>query len=1043
MNSVSPGSRSCLMNHVHLHSRASRWSVTVGRALLLVFLLASLGAAHSNEDATQPNEPKRVLILMQEDLSWPVFRAIDENARTTLRAGSPEGILIFSEAMDLTHFPDPMSQAQKKTWIQKKYAELKLDLVIGVGDVPTDLFPSVPLVYLSVAPQSKPAGRLGANRDAAGIWIQLGAGKTIEAARRIQPDARQVVVVVGSSPTESLLLDQVRKQMAGYSQQLQIIYLTDLGFSEILKRVEPLGPESVVLFVAFTRDRDGRPIISADAIGKIAAVSGAPVYALFDPAIGSGAVGGYVTRFNEVGKQAAELGLQLLAGQHPQDQVARSGYVFDWRQLQRWKLSPSALPVGSILLNRQPTAWETYRRYILGAILLFLGETLLIVALLWQRARKRKYQQSLVNQIAFESMLADLSTTFINLPEEEIGATIENSFERIAEFLKIDRITLYEYSPATAEFTVTFSWHRHEIQPAPSVIPANKLPWLTERLLHGEVVSIYGPESLPDESSAEREHVRSLAAVSVAVVPLKAGEHFFGAISFTSMRRRVLWTESLVGQLKLLAEIFSNALMRKRAQEVRFRHTAIVESSDDAIISKNLDGIILSWNASAERIFGFSEAEAVGQPMTIIIPNELHQEEDDILHRSRAGERMDHYETIRLTKDRKKLNVLLTVFPVRDSKGVIVGACKIARDITGQKWAEQVLRKSEEQFRLFMDHSPAVAWMKDEQGHYIYVSEAYQRQLGVGLEDRQGKTDFEVYPWVIAEQLTKNDQLALAAGHAIEVIEESMGPGGEPRTWLTYKFPFQDAAGQNFVGGIGIDITERKKAEETLHDLTGRLIAAQEEERARIARELHDDFSQRLALLGIGLGQLWKKLPASAVEDRASVLEMLAATREVSTDLHTLSHQLHSSRLEHVGLVSALHGLCKELSEKYKMQIHFTDHESPVTIPKDVALCLFRVAQEGLTNVIKHSRMKEAEVEIGEKEGRLWLRISDRGKGFDPEIKKPGVGIGLVGMSERLRLVGGRLLVKSGPNRGTEILAEVPLAVSAKEEDAKTQTAGI
>jgi PAS domain S-box-containing protein len=366
----------------------------------------------------------------------------------------------------------------------------------------------------------------------------------------------------------------------------------------------------------------------------------------------------------------------------------------------------------------------------------------------------------------------------------------------------------------------------------------------------------------------------------------------------------------------------------------------------------------------------------------------------------------------------------------------------IVRDVTEQKRAEQGLRKSEERFRLFMSHSPAVAWMKDEHGHYIYMNETYLKHFGIQPADRQGKTDFDVYPRVIAERLRENDETALAVGHPIKVTEDSIGPDGEPCTWLAYKFPFEDTSGQIFVGGIGIDISERKKAREALQALTGRLIDAQEQERARISRELHDDFSQRLALLGIGLGQLWKQLPAGAVEARERVLEMLRGTKSLSSDLHTLSHELHSSRLEHVGLASALQGLCREMSEKYKIEVHLSDSGLRLDMPKDVALCLFRVAQEALGNVVKHSKAKSAQVAVGANATNIWLRISDAGRGFDPDLHNAHAGIGLIGMRERLRLVGGTLVVKSEPERGTEILAEVPLAASEKKDQARIKSAG-
>jgi PAS domain S-box-containing protein len=1035
MTTLSPRVGTEKVSQVQRCAHASRWTAAIVAAFLTLALLAPFVAAQSGE-------PKRVLIVMQEDVTFPVFRLIDENVRATLSRGLPGGVLIFSEHMDLFHFPDPMSQAQKKTWVQKKYASSKLDLVIAVGEVPTDMFPTVPLVYLHVELQDKLPSRPESQKTAASVWVELGAAKTIEVARRFQPNARQVVVVVGSSPAESLLLAQVRKQLADYSPQLQIIYLTNLGFSDILKSVETLGPESVVLFIALTRDGDGRLFIAADAIRKIAAVSGAPVYAIFDAAIGSGAVGGYVTRFGEVGKQAGETGLQFLAGKHPNDAIARNDYLFDWRQLQHWKISPSVLPPGSIVINRQPAFWELYRRYIVAAILVFLVQTLLILGLLWQRARKRKFQRLLVDKLAFEEMLCDLSTTFIQLSEELVGETIQKSLGRVAPLLKLDRISIFDYVSASAELKATYSWHNEAIQAIPAVIEANKFPRCTNLLLQGETILLPSPTPPLEEVIKEMKQVHNLGANSIAVVPLKAGDQLFGAITFASAKPDVFWARAQVERLKLVAEIFSNALMRGRALEARFRHTAIVESTEDAIISKNLDGIISSWNAGAQHLFEYTEAQAVGQSIKILIPEELRREEDKILQRLRAGERIEHYETVRLTKSGKRVNVSLALSPLRDSRGVIVGACKIAHDITEKKRAEKALSKSEERFRLFMDHSPAVAWMKDEQGHYIYMSETYLSHFGIRREDRQGKTDFEIYPHATAEVFRKNDQAALAAGEPIELIEEAIGLDGELYTWLGYKFPFQDTSGQLFVGGIAIDVTERRKARESLQALTRQLIHTQEEERARISRELHDDFSQRLALLGIGLGQLWKRLPSDKIGERETLMGMLKATKELSTDLHTLSHELHSSRLEHVGLVSALQGLCKDVSEKQKIKVQFKGCELRFTIPKDVGLCLFRVTQEALSNVVKHSGAKSARVEFGANESLVTLQISDSGTGFDPSVKKPNAGIGLIGMNERLRLVGGQLRVNSEPNRGTEVLAEVPLVKTEDATMAKSQVAG-
>jgi signal transduction histidine kinase len=238
-----------------------------------------------------------------------------------------------------------------------------------------------------------------------------------------------------------------------------------------------------------------------------------------------------------------------------------------------------------------------------------------------------------------------------------------------------------------------------------------------------------------------------------------------------------------------------------------------------------------------------------------------------------------------------------------------------------------------------------------------------------------------------------------------------------------------------FRGYIGscVDVTDRKLSEQSLEELSGRLITAQEEERTRIARELHDDFSQRLALQGIGLAQLWKKLPESEMEERAKVQDLLKRNQEISSDMHTLSHQLHSSKLEHVGLAPALMGLCEELSAKFQIHIEFTERGVGSKIPKDVALCLFRVAQEALGNVVKHSQAKQAQVELSGTNNAIRLRTVDAGVGFDPDVRSAHAGIGLVSMRERLRLVRGTLSIRSAPRRGTEILAVLPLSADAKE----------
>jgi PAS domain S-box-containing protein len=259
--------------------------------------------------------------------------------------------------------------------------------------------------------------------------------------------------------------------------------------------------------------------------------------------------------------------------------------------------------------------------------------------------------------------------------------------------------------------------------------------------------------------------------------------------------------------------------VRKQGEEARARLAAIVESSDDAIVSKDLTGVITSWNKSAERLFGYTAQEAVGNSVTLLIPPDRFDEEPAILDRVRRGERIDHYETVRRRKDGTLLDVSLTVSPVTDSQGRVVGASKIARDITGRKRAENRLRESEERFAQFMRHLPGLAWIKNAEGRYLYANNAAEVAFGSRLVEFQGKTDQDLFPAETAAQFTMNDQRALASESGIQAIETLKHPDGTVRHSIVSKFPVPGRDGKEItIGGIAFDITEQREAEEALRE---------------------------------------------------------------------------------------------------------------------------------------------------------------------------------------------------------------------------------
>jgi len=241
-----------------------------------------------------------------------------------------------------------------------------------------------------------------------------------------------------------------------------------------------------------------------------------------------------------------------------------------------------------------------------------------------------------------------------------------------------------------------------------------------------------------------------------------------------------------------------------------------------------------------------------------------------------------------------------------------------------------------------------------------------------------------------------------------------------------------DGSFQGYIGSA-IDITDRKISEETLLEMSGRLITAHEEERIRIARELHDDLSQRMALLEIALEQFEQKMPRLSSSTKERLHNICGLAEEVSSDIHNLSHELHPAKLDSLGLVAAVEGFCREFSKQHGLHIEFVHRQVDKQFPKDVTLCIFRIVQEALRNVAKHSGTSEARVELSAHGDRIDLCVSDFGAGFDPASKRGTAGLGLVSMRERLRLVGGQLVVESQPSRGTRIRARIPLTATSAE----------
>ncbi len=373
-----------------------------------------------------------------------------------------------------------------------------------------------------------------------------------------------------------------------------------------------------------------------------------------------------------------------------------------------------------------------------------------------------------------------------------------------------------------------------------------------------------------------------------------------------------------------------------------------------------------------------------------------------------------------------------TLFDNEESEPRPTRTLGVMIDITKRKQAEEALKRSERQFASFMDNLHGFAWIKDTQGRYLYINRLFQESLLAG-SDWKEKTAHELWPEEIAEQYERNDKTVWETGMPLHTVAP-FTRNGEIRHALVSKFPIVDHKGSPaLLGGVAVDITERKQAEEALHrqqsqleELTSKLLTAQEHERRRIARDLHDDVSQRLAALVLEVASIEHSPPSCPRKSRA-LTTLRQGLEQVSDDVHSLAYRLHPSLLEHAGLRPAVEDHVHQVSRRTGLSIRLKVAGVSTAVPLDHATCLFRVMQESIQNVVKHAQATEVIVQLRGASKGIGLSVIDNGRGFNlVDLSAHEQGLGLSSMEERLRQLHGFFRIQSRPSQGTKVCAWVP-----------------
>ncbi len=535
--------------------------------------------------------------------------------------------------------------------------------------------------------------------------------------------------------------------------------------------------------------------------------------------------------------------------------------------------------------------------------------------------------------------------------------------------------------------------------------------------------------------------------------------------------------ESIVQGLSLSSPKYHLDLPGIKEEPATGLLAAIVESSDDAIVSKNLDGTITSWNQGAERIFGYKAEDAIGQNIRLIIPADHQDEERTILARVRRGERIEHFETVRLRRDGSYVDISLTVSPVRDAAGRVVGASKVARDISEQKRIERAMRESDGRFRAIVDTTPECVKLVSAEGTLLYMNASGLAMVGADHDEMVvGKKIYDLVAEKDRERFRAFNE-KVCGGERADLEFQIVGLRGSVLQMESHGAPFQIPDGQTVQLAVTRDITERARVEEELRrseeelrslasglenqvrirtqeleqrnaeileqseqlrELSNRLLQTQDYERRHIARELHDSAGQTLTVLGMNISKLVRDAKKDAPRLAKDADEVLQLVQQLSQEIRTTSYLLHPPLLDESGLRAALSWYIKGLQQRSGIEITLNISEEFGRLPRDLELAIFRVVQECLTNVHRHADSKTADIAITREAQTVSVVVQDQGKGLSPEelkeIQTRRSGVGMRGMRERVRLFHGTMKIESNGS-GIRVSATIPIPEGASSSD--------
>ncbi len=558
-------------------------------ALILAIAIACLNAT----SPLQAQESKRVLLLFSNESLLPAGQTLTSSIQNTLNAGTEEHLEFFPEYLDFVRFSEPGHEARMVEYLRGKYGSMRFDLTFAIGPEAlsfavkhrAELSLQAPVVFTGIREGTLRSTSLPA--DVVGTTFQLDPVRTLDLALQLQPDTQHVVVVTGAAPFDKSWEATARASYRDYEKRLDFIYLSGLTMPDLLRQVASLPNRSVVVYLTLFTDGAGTRFFGRDAAKLISSAANAPVYGLYDTYLGFGIVGGYMSRFEDIGTSAAGIALRILAGESPANASMRvaqaDGFKVDFRQLDRWNLNASRLPPGTVVLFREPPIWERYRNGFIAFCAVIAVQTMLIASLLMQRSRRRRAEEHL-----------------------------RQSEERISIAAESANLGLWQLDPATYRI------------------------WAT-----GHCRSILGldPEAEVTQQSFinayhHDDRARAVRICRDAIENGKSYEQEYRVVHPDGQTRWILdRAHNLVdgaGKSQRITGVVIDITERKKAddalRESEERYRNVVETQSELICRYLPDGTLTFVNDAYCRFFGRSREELIGRSFTELLPEEARTE---------------------------------------------------------------------------------------------------------------------------------------------------------------------------------------------------------------------------------------------------------------------------------------------------------------------------------------------------------------------------------------------------------------------------------